>query len=463
MFQEITGNHNDTHYLAGKIPPWLWFWLIVYLFYLPGLANWLWESNLKPILNPEGVPDFLGSKFFSSHFISFLLAIPGLHEIIPSLIVLLGVSTIFFPHVRKLYLEKHFKLRQPSSNAPDIEEIADFIHQYAPNIEIRTSLIRTKQIAFVYPLGYTKAAVGLFIGIRRLWHSDREAAEAVLLHEISHYRHGDVLIVGAGSFFETLLKIWFPLLILLLFVPSFLLYGHSTITSFLESQRIHQEYGRLLGDNNWFIDWFKSQVEMFFLIDLPGDLLISTMLFCISGVVLIAPLLGIWCSEFNADQFVINIQKSPRGLLRAFNNLSPSTSWWYWFLSNMSHPPVSMRRWFASHSGETNQFMFLLLLFPFAYIIKLILIHFRAIAALASFSSGRELFQEFIDNTVVYFQASAPVWLAMGIFLLTYPRVAKFWEQMFCSDSKSVNPLQCREYFICSLVVGCCSLLGYLF
>ena len=463
MFQEITGKHNDTHYLAGIIPPWLWFWLIVYLFYLPGLANQLWEGNLKPILVPEGVPDFLGSNFLSSQFISLLLAMPGLHEIIPSLLVFFGVSTIFFPHARKLYLEKHFKLRNPSSISPALGEVTDFIHQYAPNLEVRTNLIRTNQVAFVYPLGYTNAAVALFGGIMKLWRSDREAAEAILLHEISHYRHGDVLIVGAGSFFETLLKIWFPLLILLFFIPNFLIYGDSTISSFQEIQRIHQEYGQFLGHENWFIDWFKFQVGMFFSTELPGTLSTLIMLFCISGVILIAPLLGIWCSEFNADRFVINIQKSPSGLLRAFGYLSPSTSWWYWILFRMSHPPVSMRRWSSSHSRSTNQFLFLLLLFPFAYIIKLILLHFMAIAALASISTGRELFQQLIDHTFVYFQASAPVWLAMGILFLMYPRVANVWEQRFSSDSKSVNLPQRREYFICALVVGCCALLGYLF
>jgi hypothetical protein len=463
MFQEVANKHNDQHYLAGIMPPWLWFWLIVYLFYLPGLASYLWEGNLKPVFIPEGVPDFLGSKFFSSQFIALLLAMPGLHEIIPSLLVLLGVLTIFLPHLRKLYLEKHYKLRQPSSVPPGLEEIIDFIHQYAPKLEIRTNLIRTKQVAFVYPLGYRKAAVGLFGGIMKLWRSDREAAEAILLHEISHYRHGDVLIVGAGSFFETLLKIWFPLLILLFFIPSFLIYGHSVINSFQEIQRIHQEYGQFSGDENWFFDWLKFQVGMFFSTELPGTLSILIMLFLISGVILIAPLLGIWCSEFNADQFVINIQKSPHGLLRALSNLSPSTSWWYRILFGMSHPPVSMRQWFASHSRSKNQFLFLLFLFPFAYIIKLILLHLRAIAALASISSRRDLFQQFIDNTIVYFQTSAPVWLAMGIFLLVYPRVAKFWEQSFCGDSKSVNPPRCREYFICALAVGCCALLGYLF
>jgi hypothetical protein len=111
MFQEVANKHNDQHYLAGIMPPWLWFWLIVYLFYLPGLASYLWEGNLKPVFIPEGVPDFLGSKFFSSQFIALLLAMPGLHEIIPSLLVLLGVLTIFLPHLRKLYLEKHYKLR----------------------------------------------------------------------------------------------------------------------------------------------------------------------------------------------------------------------------------------------------------------------------------------------------------------------------------------------------------------
>lgn len=166
--------------------PWLWFWLVFYVINTParfGQWNQTWNTVVSLISRRTDL--------------SRLLGLPSIVEFVPSIALSLGVLTIFIPKARAALLKRQYSLVDPPEMTV-ISEIKDFLHNYVPAIKITFSL-KPGVLAFVYPLGYRTTAVAIFSGFIKLWRSDRPAAEAVLLHEIAHYVHGDALIVGAGS------------------------------------------------------------------------------------------------------------------------------------------------------------------------------------------------------------------------------------------------------------------------
>ncbi len=181
---------------SRSLPPWLWFWLVVYTLTFPTLIDSL-RSSLNDIFSLEVSPV---EKTIVPHFY-LLYRLLNVPEVIPSLVLLLGILTIFIPWIRAAWLERHFDLTEPPSTIPALQAVSEFVHRYAPDLRIKVNLRRFDQLAFVYPLGYRTTAVAIFGGLITRWRSDRQAAEAILLHELAHYRNGDTLIVGAGSFF----------------------------------------------------------------------------------------------------------------------------------------------------------------------------------------------------------------------------------------------------------------------
>jgi len=109
-----------------------------------------------------------------------------------------------------------------------------FVSSYDPSISLRVT-IRSDQMARVYPVGWRSARIAVFRPLPALWHRDREAAQAILLHEVAHRRQGDQLIVGLGSPFVMLMRIWAPAYLLLVLIPAtvYLAVGRSILAPFV--------------------------------------------------------------------------------------------------------------------------------------------------------------------------------------------------------------------------------------
>ncbi|MEG4116578.1 M48 family metalloprotease [Microcoleus sp. N9_B4] len=457
---------NNLHQ-AGILPPWLWFWLVIYILKLPGLIQFLWEGNIKPVLSPQPLPEHLGGNS-----IALLLSLPSIHEIIPLVMLFLGVLSILFPQLRKMRVEKCYKLTQPKTITPALKEILEIVQIYAPGVEIKTNLLRGDMFAFVYPTGYRTSAIAIFAGLVKLWRSDKKAAKAMLLHELGHCRHGDVLMIGVGSFFEDLLNYWFHLLALFFVIPLILVYGWSLINSLQEHWDLHQQFSQMNSQlrelkiqmpesGNWFLAWLWFQIKQFFSVALPGTISMVVSLIFLTPVVIAAPLMATWCAEFNADQFVIAIQQSPDNLLFGLDKLSPSTSRWKWLLSRLSHPPNKLRRWMACRSMMPKQLLFLFLLFPLSYIAQLLFLLIRADVALLGMYGVGEVLQRSVYYTALGLQTAAPVWLGAGVILLLYPKIGVAWEKLFCQENDTINPPFYKEYFVSAVVLGCLAAIGY--
>jgi len=176
------------------LPPWLWFYLIMYMFNLP--------YNIREI-------EHYFKYFFS---LNFVMSIP---ELVPSLALFVGIITIFFPWFRARKVENKYNLINFDSSFPKLSErnkktaseIEHFLKSYAPNLQIKVNFHLFNQDPFLYASGYRKASIALFGKTLGLWKSDPKVAEAMLLHEIGHYRNGDALVTGPLSFFESVLSL----------------------------------------------------------------------------------------------------------------------------------------------------------------------------------------------------------------------------------------------------------------
>jgi Zn-dependent protease with chaperone function len=420
------------------LPPWLWFWLVTYLLSVPTQVNLIWMPILGDVFSRQSHPGGALSPF------SFFFRFANFAELAPLLLVALGVITIFTPRRRIRHIQQAYGLTVPP-DIPVVKEISEFLSNYAPGIAMRANLLRTDQLAFIYPLNYRTTAIALFGGIVKLWRQDRQAAEAILLHEIAHYRQGDALVIRAGNFFVMLLNIWLPLVICLVALPMMFVWGYDAVL-FVFSNDTSLGITATIG----------HKINQLFTLFLPGLLLMILGILCWTASILSLPLLGIWCAELNADRFAINVQQSSDGLLRGVAILNQPTSWGNWLMFQMSHPPNKMRKWLALQAPKPIGLSLPLLLFPLAYLAKLIFLLAREISANLMYKSGAEIAKSLANSAEIYLQGIANIWLAMIILLLVWPWLSKYWEQFFCqSRIKSLGANHNKNY-----IIGAISLAG---
>lgn len=468
---------DKQHHQAGMLPPWLWFWLLLYLVILPKTIGFLWETTLQPILSPEPLPAGMGGKAVAA-----IQALPGIAELLPVAMLLSGVLLVLFPQWRRRYIERSYKLEPSSTTSPVLQDILATVKAYGSNIEVKTNLLRTDQFAFVYPIGYRKPAIAIFGGLVKLWRSDSEAGRAILLHELAHCRHGDVLMIGAGSFFETILNHWVRFLTLFFVFPTAFLYLWFLLGSLHEHWQLAHMLGELDSDlnainshlgeigvestgisshSNWFVTWLLFQLKMLVTLVLPVTITSIFSLVIQTPIVIGLPLVATWCAEFNADRFVIGEQSSQEPLLRSLQAISPPLSWRTWLTSRLSHPPTRLRQWMAIRGLAPRLILTLLLLFPFAYVAKLSFMNVRVIASVALLFNASEMRQTMVEANAIGLKALAPILFGAGLVLLLYPMVAARWENLFCKTGQTLNPPFYKEYAWAAAIIGGLGLLAY--
>lgn len=418
------------------LPPWLWLWLIVYILSLPMQIVFLWMPMVGDVVSGQPQPGEALSPFV------FFFRLANFAELAPLACVALGVASIFIPQRRCQGIERAYGLMD-SPQLVAASKIGRFISSHSPRITVKINLLRTDQLAFIYPLGYRRTAMAIFGGIVKLWRHDQQAAEAILLHEMAHHRQGDALVIRSGNFFVDLLDHWVPLLSWLVVLPMTAAWVRDAIYFIFWDSNSLPSYALV---------WHKF--NQLFTIFLPGLILVILGMFFWTASILVLPLIGIWSAEFSADRFAIHAQGSTDGLLRGIHLLDQPTHWRRWLLSQMSHPPNELRRWLAVNLDKPIGAMFPVLLFPLAYVGKLIFLLLRSVSALIAYQPIMEIKTVLAKATAGYLQAIASVWWTMILVLALWSWLAIYWEYLFCGSSCARVSAQFHgEYILGALVL----------
>ncbi|MEH2240998.1 hypothetical protein [Nostoc sp.] len=417
---------------ASVVPPWLWFWLIIYLISLPtNFSNWIRRfMDIFTYQNPSS--DITGSPFYA------LLGITDFFEFIFPITLLIGTVSLLFPNqtAKKYEKQQNLKVRaiQP--------EIIKFLHKYAPRIHVRFSLKSNKNLANVYTLDYGKVAIAIFVEMVKLWQKDQPTAKATLLHELGHYLSGDAFIIGAGSEFRKIVSNWFYLYLLIVFIPIVIVYLSQTVTFFQEITQAG--IGILPGVTHKISQIFIRGIPFF--VVLLGQMLMQLLL---TINVFIIPLIGIWCAEFNADQAVAR-NASPAEALKLIHLLSEKISWTKWLLSRLTHPPKRLRLWLVTQSHNWWSLFLLLLLFPGAYIVRLFMMIVYGI--IASFMRGN--FEALHEAIINYLKNVTLVWIFTAILLAIWPAVSQYWQYYLSGIKSSPNQDISWIYYLSAATVA---------
>ncbi len=85
-------------------------------------------------------------------------------ELFPLLIIIIGVLSLAAPSIRRSYVRRKYGLTDDVQIAT-LLEISAFIRNYLPDVSISNNPLRGDQVAFIYPVGFRKAGMGLMGGV----------------------------------------------------------------------------------------------------------------------------------------------------------------------------------------------------------------------------------------------------------------------------------------------------------
>jgi hypothetical protein len=249
------------------------------------------------------------------------------------------------------------------------------------------------------------------------------------------------------------------------------------------------------------------ELKNLFLVTIPGIIYILFELLLWTIGIFILPIIGIWCAELNAEIFMAEVSDSPPAPAGALDRLSQkmpmnfgsisqisTLSRWFrkwilrdtnkieinnlgnilkkisfrqwplsisqWLLFHISHPPKLFRKWMIIDTKKTESIIVFLLLYPFAYILKLALLLIRALIAwITGGISGFSYLTQLAINTHTYFQGASLSWLRISIFILLWPTIAIYWVKFFSGAVEFSNWKNYKQYFVSAGIILCFFLL----
>lgn len=366
----------------GVLPPWLWLWLVLYAVNLPATIDG-WRAQVTELLSPDDIP--AGLPGTPSLLVLRLFAIVGL---VPSFALFVGALTVCAPHLRAWWVER--RLRLVEDHRPVIAEMQAFVDEYAPEVRIRANPLRSGRLARIYPAGWRGARIAVFGPMVTLWRRDPEAARAVLLHEISHHRNGDHLIVGLGSPFVGLVNAWLPAFVLFGLVPLVVLFA--------------QDYPTATP--------LTAQVVVL-VTQVPRLLLL--------------PVAALWLAELAADRYVVDLGGGT-ALARQLSARRGRSRGLRARLAHLSHPPSWLRGHVCGRPGVTG----LLVAWPLLWIGQLLLALVGAVPGWRLLGHPwHQTWTEAFVNSREFVIASIPAWAAAVALIVVWPVVGRLWTSLW--------------------------------
>ncbi len=382
------------------MPPWLWLWLVGDLAVLiPAevsndrhqLALYTGHGEIAPQVT-AGMPYTLLLLLFT--------ILSGL----TCLIFAAGVIATLFPQLRGRRVERRFALTED----PGIAEMQDFVAQYDPAIRLRATT-RDDQMARIYPVSWRTARIAVFRPLPELWRRDREAAQAVLLREVAHRRHGDQLVVGLASPLVWLMRIWVPAFVVLALTPVVV---YAALGGGLLTQAV-------AGQGAW-------QLLQ------PIGLLIL-------------PVTALWLAEFDADLVAARVL-GVEPVRRALQATGGSR-----LLGLLSQPPRRLR--LRSAAARPTGTFALLAAWPTALAAQLlVIIAGAAVAYLLISQSLPDTGRDLLAGTHQFLRGNQILVVAAIILLLLWPLLARPWDRLWSGGPGPDGRQPWRPYLAAAVV-----------
>ncbi|MEU8267977.1 M48 family metalloprotease [Sphaerisporangium sp. NPDC049002] len=367
------------------LPPWLWFYLLgVTAPSVPGLVEGFQADT-------DGMPALVAALASGAQRAAVaLLTGTGLLEFFPAALLFAGIAGVLFPGLRGRWAERRHHL-EPSGD-PVIEEMSAFVRRHASAIELRLGE-RHDRTARVHPVGRREARIAVYPPLLRLWHDDREAAQAVLLHEVAHLRQGDHLIVGLAGPFGWFVRVWSVILLALVVVVS----AFSLLAGGYESSAL---LASLLHDA------------------------------ALIPIGLILPVAGLWVAELSADRFALH-EAGPDALRRALGPVR-SRRLIGRILDGLTHPPLRLRLW--ATGPRPGAAVALAALWPAAVVVRIGAIAVFALLTylLTGYSLGDAFGSVARDLRADLASAQATLF-EMIVLLVNWPILAPLWMRIWTS------------------------------
>lgn len=341
-----------------------------------------------------------------------IMLIPGILLELGILVMpLVALADVLLPNRRKRFVERKYDpLVQNSGENPEINEMAEFIERHMPSLDIRTNLLKPGS-PFVYPEGYRRPCLAILNDLYKIWRRDREKAEKIILHELEHVRQGDYLLLGYGSIFPKYLRV--------------ITKGVILVTLFIVI--INLIFLALVG-----FEWKHHAQSLGMLAGMVIGMPLTLIFLAMSRI--IAPLFGIWASEFNADYGASQGKPTPLNLDMASRKNRVGLHWW---LGGLTHPPQWLRAWLAAKDTWLRDTV-RHLIFPTAYFLVLLMLIFLGLSMQLP-TTGFELETVFwlLGNARDAFSRQYWVFGGMAALLLAWPFLAPHWERFFSGNSRA--------------------------
>lgn len=369
-------------------PPWLWLTLALFLAQLPALIG-----------HALGAGTGLG-RFGEAARGRFVTAVLGLVQLLPQFFLLAAVLALLAPRARCRRVERRYGLLAPddplmappaavpgsrdgSAEPHFAAAMTEFVHAHAPGTRLRLSTLDGLS-ARVYPGGRRTTRIGVFAPLVHLWHTDIEAARAVLLHELGHLRRGEQHVTGLGSPLTALVRVWPYVLAGFVVLPVTLLFVTGNATAVLTLAEV-----------------------VLVLQSVPKVLLLVVA--------------ALWSAELAADRFAARAAGADT-VVRALRSLEKGDRGG---LARLYHPPVRMRVWCVSRAGTTRVELLSTLLWPLALLAQLLLTTLGAFPAYVLLGASGDRAARQVLALAHESLAGQPAWWATLAVALVWPSATR--------------------------------------
>ncbi|HET6469725.1 MAG TPA: M48 family metalloprotease [Geminicoccaceae bacterium] len=388
----------DRSAILPDLPPWFWIWVPLFLWQVTLLPS-TYAGQIGAMLAAAGGP-VSEVRLLTRAFTAALVAQAAAYAVLA-----VGVGLSFLPWLRARLVERRFGLETAPEGYPSAawQEVLAELARVAPGLEVRANLADRRYLAFVYPAGLRRRRIAIFGGLLALWRRDPDAGRAVLVHETAHLGTGDALFVGTGAPLERVVRHWPIIAAGGALVP--LLWAGVEIIAAALDDRLY-----LLGGGSDVAGHVLS-----------GAALVGVNLSLWYAAIFVVPVAAIWSIELAADRATLARGADRAGYRRVLaqgGHRGVSSR----LLAALSHPPPSLRAWALRHRRAVWWHALLLLLFPLAYLVRLLLLlPWAATQAWAEGRAGVGIVAMLRTGAADYLAAVARPMLVMALLAASWP------------------------------------------